>query len=144
MKKKCCFLQVLALLVVLGTMMPKAHSQHPYAQPGPSVSLPSPTAASLAQYGAIPVNLNTGVPAINIPLATVQGRSLSVPISLSYHASGIKVDQYGSWVGLGWSLNAGGVITRSKVGGRDERQALGYWERRDSLAANPAWKTKLT
>lgn len=60
----------------------------------------SPTVAALEQYAAIPVSKNTGVPNISIPLGTISGKSISAPISLSYHASGIKVSDYGSWVGL--------------------------------------------
>lgn len=73
---------------------------------------PSPTAASLMQYIDMPVSHYTGVPSINIPLYTIKVSGYELPISLSYHASGIKVSQEASWVGLGWSLNAGGAITR--------------------------------
>ncbi|MBQ0735241.1 hypothetical protein [Aquimarina celericrescens] len=38
---------------------------------------------------------------------------LKIPLSLSYHASGIKVSQESSWVGLGWSLTSNAIITRS-------------------------------
>jgi hypothetical protein len=37
---------------------------------------------------------------------------VSVPLSLSYHASGFRPDQHPGWVGSGWNLNAGGAITR--------------------------------
>ena len=86
----------------------------------------SPTVAALEQYAAIPVSKNTGVPNISIPLGTISGKSISAPISLSYHASGIKVSDYGSWVGLGWSLQGGGVISRSVNGLADEAMN-GYW-----------------
>lgn len=72
---------------------------------------PNPDAAALGKYGDIPVSLYTGTPTINIPLYTID-RAVNVPISLSYHASGVKVDDISSMVGLGWVLNAGGVITR--------------------------------
>lgn len=81
---------------------------------------PSPIAASLGQYGEIPVSYYTGTPSIDIPIWEVKGRDLSVPISLSYHASGIKVDQRDGMMGLGWALNAGGVITRTIMGKNDE------------------------
>lgn len=80
---------------------------------------PSPNAASLGEYGEIPVSNYTGVPNIKIPLFNIKSGELELPINISYHASGIKVAQESSWVGLGWALNAGGVITRSVVGNDD-------------------------
>ena len=75
------------------------------------VSIASPTAASLGKYGDFPVSYNTGLPQISIPIYTVKAGSLSLPISLSYHASGLKVQEQASWVGAGWALNAGGCRT---------------------------------
>ena len=85
----------------------------------PEVMPPSPNAAALGQYADIPVSKYTGVPNIGIPLYTIKSGEIELPISLSYHASGIKVAQEASWVGLGWSLNAGGVITK-QVRGLDD------------------------
>ena len=68
--------------------------------------VPSPEAYALMQYEAIPVSTYTGVPSVNIPIYTIQVGNYSLPISLNYHASGIKVAQEASWVGLGWSLSA--------------------------------------
>lgn len=81
-----------------------------------SPSIVSPDAASLGKYGAIPVNLSTGIPGISIPFYEIKEGNISVPISLSYHAGGNKVDEVASWVGLGWSLNAGGVVSRMQRG----------------------------
>jgi hypothetical protein len=78
----------------------------------PKFVVPAPDTYSLARYGDIPIGYYTGTPDINVPLWTLKDGDISVPISLSYHASGIKVDEIASLVGLGWSLNAGGVITR--------------------------------
>ena len=86
----------------------------------PDVAPASPNAASLGQYGEIPVDLYHGLPSISVPLYTIQVDDVQVPISLSFHASGHKVGTIASWVGLGWSLNAGGVVTRSMRGQPDE------------------------
>jgi len=81
---------------------------------------PSPTASGLGKFGKIPAGTYTGIPQIQIPLYTVPGKKLSLPITLSYHASGIKVDDIASWVGLGWSFHAGGSIIRTVVGLPDD------------------------
>src|SRR5688572_10137863 len=76
----------------------------------------SPTAASFARYGEIPVSYSSGVPEIDIPIYTVKVGNVEVPISISYHASGIKVRDVASEVGLGFTLNTGGVITATIIG----------------------------
>lgn len=81
----------------------------------------------MGKYGDIPVNYYTGLPQIQLPLFTLTTGQLEVPLSLSYHAS-LKVDDQASWVGLGWSLSAGGVITRTMRGLPDEA-SNGYWSR---------------
>jgi hypothetical protein len=84
------------------------------------VTIAPPTAAGLIKYADFPVSYHTGIPQVSLPLYTISEGSLTIPISLSYHAGGIKLDEQASWVGLGWSLNAGGVITRTVVGTPDE------------------------
>lgn len=44
----------------------------------------------------------------SIPLMTLPGRNMDLPISLTYK-SGITTDQRASWVGLGWNLNPGSI-----------------------------------
>ncbi len=92
-------------------------AQNPYGE----VSIASPTAASLGKYADIPVSYHTGIPQINIPLYTIKAGPLSMPIGLNYHASGLKVLETASWVGAGWSLDAGGVVTRTVMGLPDEK-----------------------
>lgn len=73
---------------------------------------PSPNAAAMARFANIQVGHYTGIPNIAIPFGELPGKEISIPISLQYHASGIKVQDVASSAGLGWNLNAGGAITR--------------------------------
>lgn len=80
----------------------------------------SPEAEAFSKYGNTPVNLYTGTPEISIPLHTLKGREIDLPLSITYDASGIKVEQMATWLGLGWNLNAGGRITRITNGLPDD------------------------
>ncbi len=90
------------------------------AQELPKIIPPSPNASSLGEYGKIPVGLFSGTAQVNIPICGLKEGGLSVPISLSYSSNGVRVDQTASNVGLGWNLNAGGVITRVVMDDADE------------------------
>lgn len=68
----------------------------------------------------IPVNLYSGTPSIEIPLWTLVDHDISVPISLSYSASGVKLQQDDGWYGLGWDLVAAGSIVRETRGLPDD------------------------
>ncbi len=76
----------------------------------------SPEATAFLKYGSTPVNLFRGVPDINIPIHEISSGNITMPISLSYDASGIQVSQISTWIGLGWNLNSGGVISRRVMG----------------------------
>lgn len=82
----------------------------------PSIIPPSPNAASLGKFVETPVGLYNGIPEVSIPIYNVSLAGNNLPISISYHAGGVKVSDIASNVGLGWSLNAGGVISKTIVG----------------------------
>ncbi|GAA4235730.1 hypothetical protein GCM10022291_18420 [Postechiella marina] len=90
-----------------------------YAQELPEVIYPSPKAMDFEKYGNIPVSTYTGIPNISIPIYTIRQGDIQIPISLSYHASGIKVEPEAGEVGLGWVLNSGGIISRTIYGYND-------------------------
>jgi len=90
------------------------------------VGLKSPDAAILEKFGNIPVGYSTGVPNVSIPLYEIKLGKIDIPISLDYHGSGIKVNDISSSVGIGWALNAGGIVSRNMVGRPDETYAYGY------------------
>lgn len=85
----------------------------------------SPTAASLGSYAHAPVNLTTGLPSVGVPIWTLSGKSLSLPISLSYRP-GVKTEAVSEYTGHGWSLFAGGVIHRTLKADVDPRIRIPY------------------
>ncbi|MBT1707600.1 hypothetical protein KK062_05170 [Fulvivirgaceae bacterium PWU5] len=87
---------------------------------------PSPQAASLGKYAQFEVNMAYGVPNISVPLFTVSSGDITLPAQLSYHAGGNKVNDEGSWIGLGWSLSLEGAVTRSVRGAADESASTGF------------------
>lgn len=95
----------------------------PFDVPTPEslVKVPnSPEAQAFAKYGNTSVSMYTGSPDIAVPITTLQGRSISIPISLTYDASGVRLEQIATWVGLNWNLAAGGAVTRQANGSPDD------------------------
>src|SRR6266536_763769 len=77
-----------------------------------NVNIPrTPESAGFEKYGNTEVNEFSGDANVSIPIYVLKSKFLEVPITLSYQASGIRVNQEASWVGLGFDLNAGGRIT---------------------------------
>lgn len=93
-----------------------------------TVTPPSPTVAALERAGSIPVSYYTGLPNVSVPLYTIHSGTVTLPIALSYHASGLRVDDPGGWTGVGWSLAVGGTISRTVHGRPDEEAQSGYWD----------------
>ncbi|MDO7875131.1 RHS repeat domain-containing protein [Hymenobacter sp. ASUV-10] len=87
---------------------------------------PSPEATQIGVFGNVTPDLNSGAVQLNVPLPAAKGRQLTLPLSLNYHYTGLQVSELPSWVGLGWTLSCGGVITRSVQGLPDEQQNKGY------------------
>lgn len=82
--------------------------------------VPTPNTASLGRFGDVPISYYTGRPNVEIPVYTLKVRDYSLPISLSYDTGGVLVNSLPSWIGQNWTLNAGGVITRTVQGHYDE------------------------
>jgi YD repeat-containing protein len=98
---------------------------------------PSPTMSALGKFGEIPVSLNTGTPNISIPIYTLTSGDLSVDISLSYDAGGIRVWENAGWTGLKWSLNTGGQISRTVRGYPDDYSGVqSYFMTGNSIPEN--------
>ncbi|GGH16507.1 hypothetical protein GCM10011418_18940 [Sphingobacterium alkalisoli] len=73
------------------------------------------------------VDLYTGMLKASVPVGSVQGRDLAIPVSLNYTAGkGVRVQDYASEVGLGWQLSANCNISRVVRGAPDDLNTVGY------------------
>lgn len=67
----------------------------------------------------------TGSASFGLPLFQWQDSKsrLNMSVSINYHSgNGLKVDEIASNIGQGWSMMAGGVITRSVIGQPDDQK----------------------
>jgi YD repeat-containing protein len=85
----------------------------------PKIVPPSPEAASLGKFGNVPVGLFTGIPSISVPLFEIDAGEIKIPVTISYHSSGLKVDEVSTNVGLGWTLTTGGSVSATIIGHPD-------------------------
>lgn len=108
----------LVLLLFWGGLPSLTYSQDPNTPNlDQLVQVPlSPEAAAFAQNGNVPVSMYTGTPQISIPIGNISGREMNIPVSLTYDASGVKVEELASIAGLKWNLNVGGAVTRRVIG----------------------------
>lgn len=92
----------------------------PYSINKPNVTLPSPEAQKLGEYNGYPVSPATGLVDINIPLFNLDFFKLSLPFNLTYHSSGIRIQDEPGMVGYGWTLQPGYRISRIVMGKPDD------------------------
>ena len=118
LRKLWIHLTVIAIIVTLPFF--KLHAQGNINSPYiPNIIPPSPNASSLMKFSDVPVSPYTGTAEITVPIYAINAKGITVPISLSYHTGGIRLKEEASWVGLGWALNAGGMISRTIMGHDD-------------------------
>ena len=115
---------VIKTAIVVAVTTSSIQAQNGHRNPISTINPVSPTTAELLKYVDFNVSSSTGVPDITIPLFEMKGKQLSLPISISYNASGIKVNQQAGNIGLSWSLNAGGFISCAIRGKKDDAS---YW-----------------
>lgn len=90
------------------------------------ISFPSPEAANLGTVNLFPVDYHTGGVNVEIPLFNVSVNEYNIPITLQYKTTGFQPTIRPTWVGQNWTLNVGGVITRSVKDKPDETEGLGF------------------
>lgn len=104
-----------------------SQSPQSYAPRNYSVIPPSPEVGSLLQYKEVPVNHFSGLPDISFELFRIAEGSLSVPITLSYHGGGVRMQEREGNAGLGWVVSADASISRTVYGAPDEANG-GHWD----------------
>jgi hypothetical protein len=85
---------------------------------------PSANAINLGIFGEVPISMYAGLPDISVPVFEIKAKNFTVPISINYHASGVRPEVHPSWCGMGWSTNCGGAITREIRGKADEARCV--------------------
>jgi YD repeat-containing protein len=121
MKKRRVVLTGLGIVFSLITVYPQNNEPVNF-----NVIPPSPNALSMLKFCEIPVSTYTGIPKIDIPIYEYKGKYIDLPISLKYHAGGVRVEEIASNVGLGWALSAGGSVSRIVRGLADDMATYGY------------------
>lgn len=118
-KTRHCFLKMLLCSLFFISNLVYAQKNEEIPIYNVQISPPSPNAAKLGVYGDVPVGLFSGTLNLTIPIYEIKLPDFVLPITLGYNTSGIKVDEVATDVGLGWILNAGGVVTTSIRGNAD-------------------------
>ncbi len=99
------------LLMILSGILRGLLAQQPYIEKDFKNYRPvTPTAFQFLKYTEMPVSEYTGIPGISIPLYEIKEDGVSVPLTLNYHAGGIRVSQDASWIGLGWDMTFGSIV----------------------------------
>lgn len=106
--------RTICILLFISCCIPAAGDEFPL------YNIPSPEIANLGLYDQVPVSLFTGTPNITIPIYDVEVGRTKIPIAANYHVGAVKPNSFPGPLNLGWSLMAGGYITRNVRGAYDE------------------------
>lgn len=113
MKQLITRLSIISLLFLSGV-----HDS--LAQQLPNIIPPSPVSMQFQKFLGYPVSPATGTADISIPLYNLQAAGITIPFSLQYHTSGIKVYESPGNIGYGWTLFPGFRISRTIMGKPDD------------------------
>lgn len=71
----------------------------------------SPSSSTFLKYGDISNNEYTGTNNISLPIYTIKSGRIDFPLSLDYiSGNGIRVDDEGSTVGIGWNIGLPAIV----------------------------------
>lgn len=98
------YLLIIGILIISNTNI--------YGQNEPLFSTPSASALGYGVFSEFNEPTAVGIAPVNVPVYTIKYRDLTIPITLDYNVNLVKPDFHPGWTGLGWNLNASGVISR--------------------------------
>lgn len=93
----------------------------------PKITPVSPAVTAMEKYQSYPVSHCTGIPDITIPLYEIVAGEVTIPVTLSYHSSGLKPKESSGIAGTGWMLNLEPSISRQINGSPDEKNNSGWF-----------------
>lgn len=91
----------------------------------------SPQAFTMLTTGSIRPDLNTGTLKVSVPIYEWKDEDFKIPLNLMYSTNGFKPSRPTGIVGLGWSFQLGGVISRQIIG-IDDLIHSGYYRKSSS------------
>ncbi|NJM26445.1 MAG: hypothetical protein HC859_14170 [Bacteroidia bacterium] len=93
-----------------------------------SNQIPKTPEAAFGTFGGVPINAYTGLPEISFTLMSLTSRELSVPVTVTYDATGVRTDELSTEVGMKWNFQAGGFVVRESNGLPDDDPNKGIWK----------------
>ena len=91
----------------------------------------SPQAFTMLTTESIHPDLNTGTLKVSVPIYEWKDEDFKLPLNLMYSTNGFKPSRPTGIVGLGWSFQLGGVISRQIIG-IDDLIHSGYYRKASS------------
>ena len=119
--------QIKLLLIFYSLLMCEyyCYGQLDLSRQSNDVEIPNTQTYDFIRYGSnVGASLYTGTVNASIPFYTYKDKDFEIPISFDYASNGFKPNQRAGDVGLGWTLNVGGCITREVKGIPDDKQDL--------------------
>lgn len=103
---------------------------------------PSSDVWDFVHYGEVSPNLYTGTLSASIPFYTYKDPDFTIPISFDYASNGCIPNVRAGILGPGWTLNAGGVISREIRGIPDNwNESIGIQGYYNWFVERPQWDT---
>lgn len=87
---------------------------------GRPIDMPTTDVWKFINHGIYSPSLNTGTNTINIPFYVYKDPDFELPISFNYATNGYRPNEQTGILGLDWTLNVGGCISREVKGLPDE------------------------